>query len=99
MLGRSSPIPVPNSNDEKLGLLKTFAESWSEPFKSLVCNAPACTEVKRLDLTDWAPPNGLRSPGRVALVGDALHPMAMCKFVVFPWEVEATNLTPASRSW
>ncbi|ESA43495.1 hypothetical protein NCU03470 [Neurospora crassa OR74A] len=35
------------------------------------------TEVKRLDLTDWAPPKGLRSRGRMALVGDALHPMAM----------------------
>ncbi|CCC13924.1 hypothetical protein SMACR_08433 [Sordaria macrospora] len=77
VLGQSSPIPVPESNDERLGLLKTFAALWSEPFKSLVCNAPGDTEVKRLDLADWAPPKGLRSAGRVTFVGDALHPMAM----------------------
>ncbi|KAK3344715.1 hypothetical protein B0H65DRAFT_557809 [Neurospora tetraspora] len=77
VLGQSSPVPVPETNNEKLRLLKTFAESWSEPFKSLVCNAPEDTEVKRLDLSDWAPPKGLRSTGRVTLVGDALHPMAM----------------------
>lgn len=82
VLGQSSPIPVPKSNDERLGLLKTFAALWSEPFKSLVCNAPGDTEVKRLDLADWAPPKGLRSAGRVTFVGDALHPMAMCKSVV-----------------
>lgn len=80
VLERSSPVPVPDTNDEKLRLLKTLAESWSEPFKSLVCNAPAGTEVKCLNLTGWAPPKGLRSTGRVALVGDALHPMAMCEF-------------------
>ncbi|KAK3490273.1 uncharacterized protein B0T23DRAFT_320116 [Neurospora hispaniola] len=56
---------------------KQYPKYQIPPFKSLVYNAPAGTEVKRLDLTDWAPPKGLRSRGRVALVGDALHPMAM----------------------
>lgn len=37
------------------------------------------TEIKTLELFDCVPPEGLRSEGRVVLMGDALHQMTMCK--------------------
>lgn len=42
----------------------------------------ADTEIKRLDVLDWAPPIGLHSNGQVVLMGDAFHLMSMCK--LFP---------------
>ena len=71
-----------------------FAKTWSEPFRSLVLNnVHADTEIKGLDVLDWAPPIGLHASGPVALMGDAFHLMSMCKsfpltsersFLLFP---------------
>lgn len=75
--GSPSPITVPETDEGCISLIKTFASTWSEPFRSLILNIPPGTETKRLNLSDWPPPRGLRTSGSVALVGDAMHPMAM----------------------
>jgi len=78
--GSPSPIAVPETDEGSLALIKKFASTWAEPFRSLVLGIPPGTETKRLNLFDWPPPRGLRTSGSVALVGDAMHPMAMCEF-------------------
>jgi len=69
-----------------VALIKKFANTWAEPFRSLAQRIPDETEVKCLQLADWPPPRGLRTQGSVALVGDAMHPMVMCKssYLFFP---------------
>lgn len=73
------PIAFPETNEGRIALIKTFAETWAEPFRTLALSITSSNEVKPLELYDWPPPKNLRTTGRVALVGDALHPMAMCK--------------------
>lgn len=85
--GSPSPITVPETDEGCISLIKTFASTWSEPFRSLILNIPPGTETKRLNLSDWPPPRGLRTSGSVALVGDAMHPMAMCEFKFRPQEM------------
>jgi hypothetical protein len=77
--GSPAPITVPETDDARMALIKGFAETWAEPFRSLVLGIPPGMEIKSLDLFDWPPPRGLRTSGSVALLGDALHPMAMCR--------------------
>ena len=64
----------------KLELVKKFASTWAEPFKSFALSIPKGTEVKQINLSDWAPPEGLRGSGPVVLLGDAFHSMTMCKW-------------------
>jgi len=80
--GSESIIPCPSTNQERLDLIRTFAETWAEPFRSLVLDIPEGTEVKPVEINDWAPPSeAVFLPDcPVALLGDAFHPMAMCKF-------------------
>ncbi|UKZ76449.1 hypothetical protein TrVFT333_004153 [Trichoderma virens FT-333] len=76
--GTGAPTDVPATNKERYELLRAYAKTWSEPFRSLVLNnVHADTEIKRLDVLDWAPPIGLHSNGQVVLMGDAFHLMAM----------------------
>ncbi|KAK4073772.1 hypothetical protein Trihar35433_3246 [Trichoderma harzianum] len=76
--GSGAPLDVPATNEERCELLRAFAKTWSEPFRSLVLNnVHADTEIKRLDVLDWAPPIGLHSNGQVVLMGDAFHLMSM----------------------
>ena len=76
--GRPGPITAPATNAERIDLIKEFARTWAEPFRSVVLDIPEDTEVKPVALTDWVPPQGLRGSGRVTLLGDALHAMVMC---------------------
>lgn len=80
----AAPIACPETPEGRIALMKRFAETWAEPFRSLALSIPAGTEVKSLELYDWPPPKDLRTTGHVALAGDALHPMAMCKCFYFP---------------
>ncbi|KAK7740859.1 hypothetical protein SLS62_011004 [Diatrype stigma] len=73
----SSLIAIPPTNPGRICLIKRFAETWAEPFRSMVGDIPESTDVKSLELHDWPPPKGSRGTGRVALVGDSFHPMAM----------------------
>lgn len=78
--GSGTSVDVPTTNKERYELMHAFAKTWSEPFRSLVLNnVHPDTEIKRLDVLDWAPPLGLRSKGQVVLMGDAFHLMSMCK--------------------
>lgn len=77
--GSAEPIPVPETDEGRIALMKRFASTWAEPFRSLVLNIPPETQTKHLNLSDWPPPADLRTTGPVALIGDTLHPMAMCK--------------------
>ncbi|KAK4224216.1 FAD/NAD(P)-binding domain-containing protein [Podospora fimiseda] len=72
-----SPIPFPTTNPARLSLIKSFASTWSDPFKSLALSIPENTEIKCLELSDWVPPKNFRTKGSVALLGDAMHPMVM----------------------
>jgi hypothetical protein len=76
---QTSPIVFPETSSGGIELIKKFADTWAEPFRTLAHGIPSDTDVKFLELYDWPPPKGLRTTGHVALVGDALHPMAMCK--------------------
>jgi hypothetical protein len=76
-------IDIPATDEARSALIKTFAATWAEPFRSLALSIPTGTEVKQVDLSDWPPPKGLRGSGPVMLMGDAFHPMAMCKQIVF----------------
>lgn len=93
-LGEPEPTDFPPTNDGKLRLIRSFAERWAEPFRSLALGLPPETDVKQLELFDYAPPKGLRSSGRVVLMGDAFHAMAMCKSD-FP-TANLTCLSPAA---
>ncbi|KAK4167792.1 hypothetical protein QBC43DRAFT_311451 [Cladorrhinum sp. PSN259] len=75
--GSAQPTDFPAVNSERIDLIKSFASSWSEPFRSLTLQIPPTTEVKCLELSDWPPPPDFRTTGRVALLGDAFHPMVM----------------------
>ncbi|KAF9871852.1 FAD binding domain-containing protein [Colletotrichum karsti] len=76
-LGKPEPTEFPPTNDGRLSLIRSFAEGWSEPFRSLALGIPTDTDVKHLDLFDYPPPKGLRSTGKAVLMGDAFHAMAM----------------------
>jgi hypothetical protein len=76
---QASPIAFPDTSKGGIDLIKKFAETWAEPFRSLVHSIPDGAEAKFLELSDWPPPTDLRSTGHVALIGDAFHPMVMCK--------------------
>ncbi|KAK4210199.1 hypothetical protein QBC37DRAFT_475158 [Rhypophila decipiens] len=78
--GTEAIINCLSTNEERLGLIQRFAQTWAEPFRSLALDIPPGTEVKPVDLHDWPPP--LVSTSRikasnVTLMGDAFHPMAM----------------------
>jgi hypothetical protein len=81
--GEPAPIAFPETPEGRIALIKRLAETWAEPFRSLALGIPADAEAKSLELYDWPPPKGLRTTGHVALAGDALHPMAMCKLFLF----------------
>ncbi|KAM5369407.1 hypothetical protein ACJZ2D_009021 [Fusarium nematophilum] len=72
-----SPIEIPEANEEKLKLVKSFAETWADPFRSLVLRIPSDAELKGLSPQDFPPPKGLHTTGRAVLMGDAIHAMAM----------------------
>jgi len=74
-----SPLDVPESNQDRHRLVQKLAQTWAEPFRSIFQGIPDDTEIKHVDMQDWAPPYGFRSTGSVLLMGDALHHMVMCK--------------------
>ena len=78
--GGEAPLEVPSSNEERIQLMKRFAQSWAEPFKEIVDCIPPSAEVKNISLEDWPPEKGMwdNRGGRVTLVGDAAHTMTMC---------------------
>ncbi|CEI70419.1 hypothetical protein FVEN_g1075 [Fusarium venenatum] len=75
--GRDAPIEIPETVEEQLKLIHEFAETFAEPWRSLALGANVDADVKGLKIQDLPPPTDLRTTGRVVLMGDALHAMAM----------------------
>ncbi|KAJ5340578.1 hypothetical protein N7541_009702 [Penicillium brevicompactum] len=74
----SKGIPVPDSNSERITLMKTLTNSWSEPFKSLVQKLPDDVEVRSIRIEDWMFQLGrVHAHPRVVLMGDSAHTMTM----------------------
>lgn len=80
--GREEPLEVPSSNEQRIGLMKSFAQKWAEPFKEIVDAIPPSTEARSISLEDWPPGKGMWNnlDGRVTMVGDAVHAMTMCMY-------------------
>ena len=68
-----------SENKNRIQTIKNIAQQWAEPFRSMITQIPDTTNVKQLDLEDFAPRPRLRSIEKVILVGDAFHAMTMCK--------------------
>lgn len=80
----SKGIPVPDANTERIALMKSMTESWSEPFRSLVQKLPDDVEVRSIRIEDWMFQLGREHPHpRAVLVGDSAHTMTMCKLYRF----------------
>ncbi|OCL14393.1 FAD/NAD(P)-binding domain-containing protein [Glonium stellatum] len=75
--GNPEPTEVPQTDFERVALMKRIASTWVEPFRSIVLDIPDDTETKPIVLQDWPPPQGVHGHGRVVMMGDALHPMVM----------------------
>ncbi|KAG8670431.1 hypothetical protein FPOAC1_009845 [Fusarium poae] len=75
--GKEAPIEIPETVEEQLKLIHEFAETFAEPWRSRALGANIDAHVKGLKIQDLPPPGGLQTTGRVVLMGDALHPMAM----------------------
>lgn len=89
--GNEAITSCPKTKEKRLELIRAFAQTWAEPFRSLVLDIPPGTEIKPVDLQDWVPPPLMsqsplqssqalapRPDHAVTLMGDAFHPMAMC---------------------
>ena len=79
--GMEQPMEVPETNEERVKLMKEFAKGWAEPFRSLIIGIPSETEVKDLPIADFLPKVGMwdNADGRVTMVGDAAHAMTICE--------------------
>lgn len=92
--GHPDSLDFPSTNSGRVKLLRDFAQTWAEPFKGLVMGLRGATEVKALDLYDCVPPEGLKSDGRVVLMGDALHQMTMCKLSQVSFVTQTKTVYP-----
>ncbi|KAL6914723.1 hypothetical protein FSST1_012483 [Fusarium sambucinum] len=75
--GRDAPIEIPETVEEQLKLIHEFAKTFAEPWRSLALGASVDADVKGLKIQDLPPPPNFQTTGRVVLMGDALHAMAM----------------------
>ncbi|KAH6695280.1 FAD binding domain-containing protein [Plectosphaerella plurivora] len=71
------PLDFPSTPEGTIDLIKAFAETWAEPFKSIARGVSENSELKHLELTDYVPAEGQRTSGRAVLMGDAFHAMTM----------------------
>ncbi|PVI05802.1 FAD/NAD(P)-binding domain-containing protein [Periconia macrospinosa] len=76
-LGRPTVTTIPDTNRARLTLIRAIAQTWADPFRQIALELPENTEVKPILLDDWPPPRDFQTTGRIALMGDAMHPMAM----------------------
>ncbi|KAK3312333.1 FAD binding domain-containing protein [Apodospora peruviana] len=72
--GVESIIPCPSTSKDRLDLIQTFAQTWAEPFRSLVLDIPEGTDIKPVELHDWLlPKKAQSSPSHpVALIGECV---------------------------
>jgi 2-polyprenyl-6-methoxyphenol hydroxylase-like FAD-dependent oxidoreductase len=67
-----------SDNVTRLAALKRRARGFAPCLKDAIESIPEGTPVSEIVLADWETPHWNRS-GRVTLIGDAAHPMLMCK--------------------
>lgn len=65
-------------NVARLAALKRRAQGFAPCLRDAIESIPEGTPVSEIVLADWKTPHWNRS-GRVTLIGDAAHPMLMCK--------------------
>ena len=73
---------VPSTNAERLAKIKQFATAgtgFHQILRDIALSIPQDTQVFKIALADWPPIPWQGFDGRVTLLGDAAHPMAMCK--------------------
>ncbi|KAJ5817876.1 hypothetical protein N7447_007884 [Penicillium robsamsonii] len=74
----SQGIPVPDSNADRIALMKKLTDNWSEPFRSLVHKLGQGVEVRSIRIEDWMFRLGrAHAHPRVVLMGDSAHTMTM----------------------
>ncbi|KAJ5178003.1 uncharacterized protein N7500_000702 [Penicillium coprophilum] len=74
----SQGIPVPDTNADRITLIKKLTDNWSEPFRSLVHNLPHDVEVRSIRIEDWMFRLGrAHAHPQAVLVGDSAHTMTM----------------------
>ena len=81
-MGRDEPLEVPQDGKERLALMKTLAQGWTEPFRECVWSIPEGTVMQAVRLEDFVPEHGMwdNMGGRVTMIGDAAHTMTMCTY-------------------
>lgn len=95
MFDRDDTTCATSTNEQRIDLIRTIVSGWAEPFRSFLSLIPDTAEVKKLDINDFAPHSGLQVSGRVLLIGDAFHAMAMCKLALLYWtRVPRARVTP-----
>ncbi|KAJ5496916.1 hypothetical protein N7463_008903 [Penicillium fimorum] len=74
----SQGIPVPDSNADRIALMKKLTDNWSEPFHSLVHKLGQDVEVRSIRIEDWIFRLGrAHAHPRAVLMGDSAHTMTM----------------------
>ncbi|KAH8688838.1 FAD binding domain protein [Talaromyces proteolyticus] len=69
-------IVVPESNAERISLIKQVTGDWTENLRGLIETIPDDAEATAIRLADWFPTTK-REQDRVVLMGDAAHTMTM----------------------
>lgn len=80
-MGIDQPLDIPPTNQERIKLMKSLAEGWTDPFRACVMNIPEDSSVKAIALEDFVPKKDMwdNLEGKVTMIGDAAHAMTMCK--------------------
>ena len=76
-LGSTAPTEMPDTREEQLKLMKSFAKNWAEPCRSIVSDIPSDAAVMPIHLADYIPRRTTHHGSRVVLLGDAAHAMVM----------------------
>lgn len=79
----SKDINIPESNVERIALIKTITSDWAPHLRKLIEIIPDDAEATAIHLADWFP-STKREHERVVLMGDAAHTMTMCKWTITP---------------
>lgn len=82
VLGRDTPIEVPEGQRERHELVKTIAKSWASPFRDLIYSEPQSLQLQEIKIECWVPVQGFQGSwnnmnGRATLLGDAKGTMPM----------------------
>ncbi|EED13599.1 FAD binding domain protein [Talaromyces stipitatus ATCC 10500] len=72
----SKSITTPESNQERIALIKRITSDWEPHLRSLIEIIPDDAEATTIHLADWFPTTN-REHERVILMGDAAHTMTM----------------------